>query len=175
MGLTGSPYQAVQTATRAKRMMLGDKDQEDNPFRWDSIELNMPGDASYDPRLPWIFKKRKDGLIAADLITYIDDNRGTGNDSDEAWAVSSKIAKCCSWLWGCKTPRESEEPQAGHQGLGQVLLFEQMERRLNEWSRKSDGIKPKQKFLGSSNNWIQPRWENQLKSHTRCWNRFVDF
>ena len=74
MGLNGSPYQAVQTATRGKKVMRGDRHAITNPFRWHTVFLNLPGNSDYDPRLPWIFKKRMDGLIAADLHTYVDDN-----------------------------------------------------------------------------------------------------
>ena len=74
MGLNFSPYQAVQTATRGKRVMLGDRHAITNPFRWHSVVLNLPGNPDYDPRLPWIYKRRKDNLIAAGLHTYVDDN-----------------------------------------------------------------------------------------------------
>jgi hypothetical protein len=41
---------------------------------------------------------REDGFIAADLHTYIDDNRVTANDADEAWSALSRIAKVCAYL-----------------------------------------------------------------------------
>jgi hypothetical protein len=41
MGMTGSPYQAVQTATRGKRLTLGDRRDLTNPFRWDTIVQNL--------------------------------------------------------------------------------------------------------------------------------------
>jgi hypothetical protein len=68
MGLACSPYQCVQTGSRGKRIILGDKDQESNPFQWKEIVLNLPGDSRYDPRMPWIYKRRRDGCIAADVI-----------------------------------------------------------------------------------------------------------
>ena len=110
MGLRGSPYQSVQTGTRGRRMILGDRNQESNPFRWDSVVVNMPGDANYDPRLPWVFKRRKDGKIAADLHTYIDDNRGTANSSEEAWNVSSRVAKYCALLGMQDAARKRRAP-----------------------------------------------------------------
>jgi hypothetical protein len=110
MGLTGSPYQSVQTGTRGKRKIIGDRTQESNPFQWDTVTLNLPGDARYDPTLPWIFKQRKDGSIAADLHTYIDDNRGTANNAEEAWRVSSRIAKICSWLGMQDAARKRRAP-----------------------------------------------------------------
>ena len=51
MGLTSSPYQAVQTVTRAKRLMLGDSKDPSNPFRWEKVVINAPGNQDYNPRL----------------------------------------------------------------------------------------------------------------------------
>ena len=110
MGMAGSPYQAIQTATRGKRLMLGDHQDPTNPFRWDKVVLNMPGQHSYDPRLPWIYKKRKDGRIAADLHTYIDDNRVTANDTEEALRASSRVAKYCAWLGMQDAARKRRAP-----------------------------------------------------------------
>jgi hypothetical protein len=36
-------------------------------FAWRHMRMNLPGDAEYDPTLPWVFKARKDGSMAADL------------------------------------------------------------------------------------------------------------
>jgi hypothetical protein len=111
MGLTGSPYQAVQTATRGKRIILGDHTNPYNPFRWDEVIINAPGCYEYNPTLPWIYKLRQeDGLIAADLHTYIDDNRATANSDDEAWMASSRIAKTCSWLGMQDAARKRRAP-----------------------------------------------------------------
>jgi hypothetical protein len=39
-------------------------------FRWDVVELNLPGMAQYNPAKPWVYKKRSsDGRIAADILT----------------------------------------------------------------------------------------------------------
>jgi hypothetical protein len=112
MGLTGSPYQAVQTVTRAKRIMLGDPGATSNPFRWESVVINAPGNKDYNPRLPWIYKVRGDGSIAADMHTYIDDNRVTANDAEEAWVGSSKIAKTCSELGMQDAARKRRAPSS---------------------------------------------------------------
>jgi hypothetical protein len=93
MGLTSSPYQA-----RAKRIMLGDPKDSTNPFRWSLVVINAPGNSDYNPRMPWIHKLRADGILAADLHMYIDDNRVTACSTSEAWAGSSRIAKVCSLL-----------------------------------------------------------------------------
>jgi hypothetical protein len=117
MGLTSSPYQAVQTVTRAKRLVLGDPTSLSNPFRWDKVVINTPGSQDYNPRLPWIDKVRADGLIAADMHTYIDNNRVTANDAEEAWRSSSQIAKTCRHL-ECRTRPGSVGPQVPSQVHG---------------------------------------------------------
>jgi hypothetical protein len=111
MGLTASPYQAVQTGTRGKRFALGDRHDKANPFRWDEVALNLPGTHDYEPTLPWISKVRlSDGCIASDLHTYIDDNRSTANSHAEAWGASSRIAKCCAWLGMQDAARKRRAP-----------------------------------------------------------------
>jgi hypothetical protein len=99
MGLRPSPYQSVQGCLRAKRLMLGDRKESGNVFKWDYVDLNQPGDADYQPGDPWISKRRdEDGLIAADIHSYVDDNRETAPTAEMAWLASSRVAKMCSWL-----------------------------------------------------------------------------
>eukprot|EP00978_Attheya_sp_CCMP212_P040338 scaffold219117_cov61-Attheya_sp.AAC.1 len=66
MGLTSSPYQAVQEAmAMAEEYIRGDRKDPKNIFRWDSVEFNLPGSKDYDPLLPWVYKVRlSDGKIA---------------------------------------------------------------------------------------------------------------
>jgi hypothetical protein len=50
-----------------------------NIFRWSSVEPNLPGATTFDPRQPWVSKQRDDGCIANDFVDYIDDVHLTGN------------------------------------------------------------------------------------------------
>jgi len=60
IGLSLSPYSSVQGSTRAKRVIMGNLRNDDNPFSWHSIRLNLPGTAAdYNPTLPWMLKIRK--------------------------------------------------------------------------------------------------------------------
>jgi hypothetical protein len=93
MGLTGSSYGCYQGAIRAKRVVLGSRKDGANPFHWDTVVLNFPGDVGYDPTQPRIFKITKAGMMAADLVIYIDDCRETANSLEEAWLASSRVAK----------------------------------------------------------------------------------
>ncbi|KAL7579611.1 hypothetical protein ACA910_007976 [Epithemia clementina (nom. ined.)] len=84
MGLTTSPYQATQSAQRVKRLALGDRTDPNNVFSWDRVRLNLPGDQSYDPSLPWVSRVRKSGELAADVHPYADDLRETAPTESEA-------------------------------------------------------------------------------------------
>lgn len=93
MGLRPSPYGSVMGATRAKRFILGDRRSRSNPFQWDHVELNQPGDRNYNPNRPWLMKKRLDGELATELHQFIDDLRTTGKDAETVWLASSTIGK----------------------------------------------------------------------------------
>jgi len=59
MGLKSSPYNSIQGILVAEEVIKGDPLGEQNIFRWDYIELNLLGDPTYQPGLPWICKRRK--------------------------------------------------------------------------------------------------------------------
>ena len=62
----------------AEEVIRGDPSDPTNVFRWDSVELNLPGSKGYDPSRPWVAKYRmEDGRIAADLFIFVDDLRPT--------------------------------------------------------------------------------------------------
>jgi hypothetical protein len=52
MGLKSSPYQAVQGILVAKEVILGNRTDSGNVFRWDDVRMNLPGAANYDQALP---------------------------------------------------------------------------------------------------------------------------
>jgi len=101
MGLSPSPYASCQMGTRLKRLMLGDRHDKENVFRWDQVVLNLPGSADYDPTKPWVYKSRKDGSIAADIHKYVDDARETAPTEPEVDLASSRVAKLAAYF-GCQ-------------------------------------------------------------------------
>lgn len=66
---------------------------ENNLFAWDSIRLNLPGTADYNPLLPWMLKIRKDGLVASDIAQYVDNVWILAPTEELAWLCSNKMAK----------------------------------------------------------------------------------
>ncbi len=62
-----------------KKKLWGDPLDLNNPFHFDKVVLNLPGDPSYSPGKPWEYKYRTiDDWIAIDLFIYVDDCWTTG-------------------------------------------------------------------------------------------------
>jgi hypothetical protein len=56
MGFKPSPYIATQMFTWSEEVIVGDHLDPNNPFFWDEFVLNLPGQASYDPTMPIVYK-----------------------------------------------------------------------------------------------------------------------
>jgi hypothetical protein len=110
MGLRTSPYQAVQAMLWAQEIILGNKDDPDNVFRWSTVILNLPGSENYDPTLPWVCKLRMDGILAADVHCYVDDVRTTANTKTESWLASQRTSSVLAYLGLQDAPRKGRGP-----------------------------------------------------------------
>ena len=79
MGMKPSPWVTCRLIGWMLELVVGDKKDAKNPFRWDTVILNLPGDKDYDPNLPRVFKWN-DMLqsIACDVKVFVDDFRITG-------------------------------------------------------------------------------------------------
>jgi hypothetical protein len=98
MGIKSSPYQAVSAMAVADEVIKGDRQDERNIFQWIVVRLNLPGNRDYDPNIPWVSKLRKDGKIAADLFTFVDDLRSTGPGGKVCWQAARRAASTLNWL-----------------------------------------------------------------------------
>jgi hypothetical protein len=56
MGCKSSPYQAVQGMSVADELIRGDPRDEQNPFRWDFVRMNLPRSQYYSCNKPWVSK-----------------------------------------------------------------------------------------------------------------------
>lgn len=98
MGFKPSPYNAIKTAMVVEEVARGNRHCDKNPFQWDHIRLNLPGDVDYDPRVSWISKMRKDGLLACDIFTFVDDERVTGATRELTWQAGHRLAYIQAYL-----------------------------------------------------------------------------
>jgi hypothetical protein len=92
MGLRPSPYQACQGMMWALEIIFGDQRDVSNVFRFEKLKLNLPGNKTYNPLRPWVYKARKDGTIASDVHVYVDDLCTTGKSEKECWAASQRVS-----------------------------------------------------------------------------------
>jgi hypothetical protein len=115
MGLRSSPYASVQGALRAKHLVLGDPQDEGNPFQWDHIRENFPCSKGYEPSMPWIMKIRTDGQSASDIVQYVDDMRIIAATKELAWECSSRTAKTLCFL-GLQDAARKRRPQSQRPG-----------------------------------------------------------
>ena len=77
-----SPYIATRGNYWGEEIVRGDRLTKANPFRWDSVVMNLPGKNEHDPRKPCVYKINKaTGRIAADFFTFVDDVRVVGGKS----------------------------------------------------------------------------------------------
>jgi hypothetical protein len=94
-----------------EEVIEGDPKDPDNVFRYDQVELNLPGSKDYDPSMPWVHKLRlSDGKIAADLLIFVDDARPTGPTEEECWKATQRFASMCNHFGIQDAPRKRRPP-----------------------------------------------------------------
>lgn len=98
MGFKPSPYNSIKTTLVVEEVVKGDRHSESNPYQWDHVRLNLPGSADYDPTLSWISKIRKDGLVASDLFTFVDDERVSGSTRELAREAGHRLGYIQAYL-----------------------------------------------------------------------------
>lgn len=96
MGMTDSPFRSFQMLIKLKFISYGDRQDANNPFNWERVQLNLPGSPDYDPSLPWVMKIRGDGHLASDIYVYVDDGRATGWNFVECWRAVRRFCSVCS-------------------------------------------------------------------------------
>ena len=77
--------------------MVNRQDKE-NPFKWDRLVKNLPGTTTYEFCWPWVYTERSDRIIAADIFVYFYNGRPIGPTEEVCWEASSKWGSTCSWL-----------------------------------------------------------------------------
>ena len=103
--------------TFAEEVILGDPRDKTNPFRWDRVRLNLPGQRGYDPSLPWVSKVRtthqpgERETIASDVFIYVDDIRVTGPTEVEGWEAAKRVSGVLTYLGIQDAARKRREPR----------------------------------------------------------------
>eukprot|EP00980_Cylindrotheca_fusiformis_P027728 scaffold22529_cov73-Cylindrotheca_fusiformis.AAC.2 len=92
-GLGPSPYNSIRFYYHAEEFVVGNPRERDNPLRWDSVFLNLPGNPDFDPRKPWVYLwDAQRECIAGSIVTFVDDGRGSGSSVEHAWQLLHRAA-----------------------------------------------------------------------------------
>jgi hypothetical protein len=110
MGFTPSPYNTAQSMGWAEEIIRGNPCDMMLPFHWVLVEFNLPGSVAYDPSRPWVSKRRSDGDIAADMVSYCDDLRTCGPSREAALFATKRVASVCNYLGIQDAPRKRRFP-----------------------------------------------------------------
>jgi hypothetical protein len=111
MGLRPSPYCSIKGFQLALESVLGDHTNPENVFHWSEIILNLPGQSSYDPTRPRVWKyNATTGKMAASLLSYVDDLRALGCTEHQCWTVLHHVASKLSALGIQVAARKTRPP-----------------------------------------------------------------
>jgi hypothetical protein len=115
MGLMSSPYVAIKGTHLAEDFVFGDRFNPRNPFRWETIHLNLPGMPAHDPTQPWVARRHSDGQIAAGALRFIDNVRLVGPSEEECWLATHTLASRYGYL-GLQIATRKTRPPSQCQG-----------------------------------------------------------
>ena len=155
MGAKPSPYQAIRSMLWAEDVLRGNRFDSKNPFRWQSVRLNLPGSEDYDSRLPWVSKVKADGSLAAEFFIYVDDVRIAGQTEHEVWNAVRQISALSGYL-GIQDAARKRRPPSKHAGAWAGSMIYTDEHHVGAYIDQAKWDKTKSHLM-----WL----ENELK---RC-------
>ena len=85
-------------SVKGKQIAYGNHKDPNNPYHWEKVILNLPGDFAYDGTKPWVFKKHRDGRLASETLVYVDDGRHMGADKLLCWKTTRRFCSHVGWL-----------------------------------------------------------------------------
>ena len=109
MGFRSSPYIACKLFGWTLDVVKGDRLDVENPFRWNRININLPGSDGYNPTKPWIAKQWND-QEASDSKAYMDDGRTHGSNERITRKATRRVASITQYLGQQNADRKSRPP-----------------------------------------------------------------
>ncbi len=143
-----SPYIACQSQWLILELAKGDRHEPKNPWQWEVVRLNLPGDSDYDPSTPRVMLLRADGEMATREANYVDDIHPCireRDDSGEARAACTRLKSKMNSLgnqadnWKYRLPTVT--PGAWNGVLVHTYTpFPMMSTTLKKWVRFKNGL-----------------------------------
>ena len=111
MGFMPSPYICTQCFAWSEEAIVGNRLELINPFHWDIVILNLPGESKYDPTMPVIYRwSSVNKCMASFFGTYIDDIRSGGSSEVACMKTSHRIASRINYFGQQDAPRKRGHP-----------------------------------------------------------------
>lgn len=79
-------------------IIKGNPKDENNPFAWENVVLNLPSCEDYDPSQPWVSMRKKDGSLATDCFVSVDDGKVLEATQDECNKATRRVASVMNHL-----------------------------------------------------------------------------
>ena len=99
MGMCPSPWVTIRLLMFMMEIVIGNPLEPSNPFRWDQVILNLPGNPSYDPGMPRVYKwNNLANAIACDCKFFCDDFRITGPNELLTKQATHRLETTMSYL-----------------------------------------------------------------------------
>ena len=99
MGMRPSPWVTIRLLMWMMEVVVGDRKAVTNPFRWDSVKLNLPGSSCYDPTLPRVYKWNEIAkVISCECNFFCDDFRVVGPTPLLTKAATHKLETTMAYL-----------------------------------------------------------------------------
>ena len=99
MGMCPSPWVTIRLLMWMMEIVVGDPKILSNPFRWDRVILNLPGDVNYNPGMPRVYKwNTVVDAIACDYKFFCDDFRVIGPNEDLTRQATHKLETTMAYL-----------------------------------------------------------------------------
>ena len=108
MGFGRSSFLIIRFYYHGEEFIIGNPRNESNALRWDKVVLNSPASSSFDPHFPSVYKWDNiiRNCVAGAIVTFVDDGRASGKDSEHDWQVSQQAAKRLQYLGIQNAPRK---------------------------------------------------------------------
>lgn len=148
MGVRSSPFNCVRLYLLSEDIIKGNRDDPNNPFRWNRIVYNLPGTVSYDATKPWVYKMDdSSGCMASFVNSYVDNLRtGSQRGADDCHRVTHCTASKLNYLGEqdaarkCRQATQKPGPWAGAvmESIKGEGLY--VSTTINKWTRTQEII-----------------------------------
>jgi hypothetical protein len=124
MGMKPSPYNAVRFYYWGEEFGKGNLRNLANPFGYDMVVMNLPGMDTYDTTKPKLMKVNSlTGVIAGDVVTFVDDVRITGSSREHCHETHRQFASRMQYLGIQDAPRKFRPPSQDQAGAWTGTIF----------------------------------------------------